>query len=223
MRLYYESLTPEILGSGWFDERLATLHQGVDIADSGRSFFSSPRQRDLVPADIPARHPLRAVAWVLSNAPIGSTVRVYCYMLTDPLAIDLLIHHGQDKTVQIILHPDPKNRDRLQEFFMDHGRVAMRAFRDRLHVRIANTHQHRCMQMHDKSVITDNHCTFGSYNLSCAARYQCWESLYVSDRDQSQVDRFDDIWTSLANRSIQNVPGYSDLAPPSPTFKRQRR
>ena len=223
VRLYYESLTPDIVGSGWFDQRLAALHQGIDI-DSGRSFFTSPRQRDLTPSDVPARHPLRALAWVLSQAPTSSKVRVYCYMLTDPMAIDLLIHHGSDKTIQIILHPDQKNRDRIQEFFSDHGRIAMRAFRDRLQVRIANTnHRHRYTQMHDKSIITVNHCTFGSYNLSCPARYQSWESLYVADKDQSQVQRFDVLWNSLANRSIQNVPGYTDLAPPSPpTLKRQR-
>ena len=224
VRLYYESLTPDNIGWGWFDLRLAALHQGIDIdSQSGRSFFTSPRQRDWTPSDIPDRHPLRALAWVLSQAPTSSTVRVYCYMLTDPMAIDLLIRHGSDKTIQIILHPDQKNRDRIQEFFSDHGRIAMRAFRDRLQVRIANTNNHhRCTQMHDKSIITDNHCTFGSYNLSCPARCRSWESFYVADRDQSQVQRFDVLWNSLANRSIQNVPGYTDLAPPSPTPKRQR-
>ena len=219
VRLYYESLTPDVIGSGWFDQRLAVLHEGIDIA-AGRSFFTSPRPRDQNPSDIPARHPLRALAWVLSQAPIGSTVRIYCYMLTDPLAIDLVIHHGSDKTIRIILHPDNKNRDRIQGFFSDHGRIAMRAFRDRLQVRLANTNYHRYTQMHDKSIITDNYCTFGSYNLSCPARYQSWESLYVADRDESQVQRFDVLWNALQNRNIQNV--YTDLAPASPPSKIRR-
>lgn len=211
VRAYYESLTPDVLGSGWFDERLATLHNGIDIA-AGRSFFADPRDRDNVPQDIPARHPLRALAWVLAQAPGGSTVRIYCYMLTDPYAIDLLIHHGRDKTVRIILHPDNKNVSRLQEFFNDHGNIARRAFRDRLQVRVA-TRRYTYTSMHDKSIITANHCTFGSYNLSCPARYQSWESLYVADFDQSQVQRFDRVWTSLARRTMQAL--HPHLTPPS--------
>ena len=68
----------------------------------------SPRPRGTQPSSDPARHPLRALAWVLSQAPVRSTVRIYCYMLTDPYAIDLILHHGADKTVQVILHPDKK-------------------------------------------------------------------------------------------------------------------
>lgn len=221
VREYYESLTPEILGDGWFDQRLSTLHNGVDLA-AGRSFFAEPRPRDRQPSNVPARHPLRALAWVLAQSPVGSTVRVYCYMLTDPYAIDLLIHHGADKTVQVILHPDNKNTSRLEEFFNDHGNIARRAFRDRLQVRVANTslyRNHNYSSMHDKSVITTNHCTFGSYNLSCPARYQSWESLYIAEVEPSQVQRFDQVWNSLARRTIQDV--HADLAPPSPVRGRR--
>lgn len=218
VREYYDSLTPEIIGNGWFDQRLSTLHNGINLA-AGRSFFANPRARDSMPSDIPVRHPLRALAWVLAQAPEGSTVRVYCYMLTDPFAIDLIIHHGANKTVQVILHPDNKNRSRLEEFFQDHGRVARRAFRDRLQVRVANTgliRGHKYCSMHDKSIITDNHCTFGSYNLSCPARYQSWESLHIADVDPLQVHRFDRVWNSLARRTLQGVTGWTNLAPPSP-------
>ena len=215
VRAYYESLTPDVLGSGWFDQRLGTLHDGIDIA-AGRSFFADPRNRDNEPSDIPARHPLRALAWVLAQAPERSTVRLYCYMLTDPYAIDLLIHHGRDKTVRIILHPDNKNVSRLQEFFNDHGNIARRAFRDRLQVRVADTERYTgttYTSKRDTSIITANHCTFGSYNLSCPARYQSWESLYVADFDQSQVQRFDRVWDSLARRTIQAL--HPHLTPPS--------
>lgn len=119
-RVYYDSLTPEVLGSGWFDQGLVNLHQGIDITSS-RSFFASPRANDTQPSNIPARHPLRALAWVLAEAPVNSTVRIYCYMLTDPFAIKLLIHHGSNKTIQIILHTDIKNKSRLQEFLMTTG------------------------------------------------------------------------------------------------------
>ena len=158
------------------------------------------------------------LSWVLDQAPARSTVRVYCHMLTDPHAIDLIIHHGADKTIRIILHPDDKNKSCLEEFFQDYGRVARRAFHDRLYVRVANTalycgNNYCCV--HDKSIITVHHCTFGSYDLSCPARYQNWESLYIADMEPWQVERFDQIWNSLAHRTIQNV--YADLAPPSST------
>ena len=213
VRVYYDSLTPEVLGSGWFDQRLETLHQGIDIT-FGRSFFTAPRANDSQPSNIPARHPLRALAWVLAQAPVNSIVRIYCYMLTDPLAIDLLIHHGSNKAIRIILHSDIKNKNRIEEFFYDHGNIARRAFRDRLQVRIADTSRYNFTSMHDKSFITEGHCTFGSYNLSCPARYKNWESVYVADSEQSHIQRFDQIWTSLANRDIQTV--YPHLVPPSP-------
>jgi hypothetical protein len=220
VRVYYDSLTPEVLGSGWFDQQLETLHQGIDIT-SGRSFFAAPRASDLQPSSIPASHPLRALAWVLAQAPVNSTVRIYCYMLTDPFAIDLLIHHGSNKTIQIILHTEIKNKSCIEEFFNDHGNIARRAFRDRLQVRIADISRYNfTSMMHDKSIITENHCTFGSYNLSCPARYQNWESVYVADSDQSQVQRFDQIWTSLANRDIQTV--YPNLVPPSPSRSQKK-
>ena len=215
VREYYESITPDVIGEGWFDKRLSTLHNGIDLA-AGRAFFANPRRKDRLPSDVPVRHPLRALAWVLAQAPVGSTVRVYCYMLTDPYAIDLIIHHGADKQVRVILHPDEKNRSRLDEFFQDHGRIARRAFRDRLLVRVANTsviRGHNYCSMHDKSIITDNYCTFGSYNLSCPARYQSWESLCIADAEPSHVQRFDQVWNTLARRTIQHV--YATLAPPS--------
>jgi len=200
VRAYYDSLTPEVLGTGWFDQRLETLHDGIDIAD-GRSFFSDPRTEDTEPSDIPARHPLRAISWMLAQAPVDSTVRMYCYMLTDPYAIDLLIHHGGDKDIQIILHPDNKNLNRLEEFFDEYGRVARRAFH-RMEVRIADTSRYAYNYTHDKSIITTKHCTFGSYNLSYPARYQSFESLHIADCEQSQIDRFDRLWDSLERRTI---------------------
>ena len=213
VREYFETLTPDVLGDGWFDRRLGTLHDGIELA-AGRAFFAHPRSRDTQPPSVPARHPLRAQAWVLSQAPVGSTVRIYCYMLTDPYAIDLIIHHGADKTVQVILHPDEKNRSRLEHFFNEHGHIALRAFRDRLQVRVANTRlirENNYSSMHDESIITSDHCTFGSYNLSCPARYQSWESLYIADVEPSHVLRFDQLWNSLARRTIQDV--YETWAP----------
>jgi len=92
VREYYDSLTPEVLGSGWFGQRLNTLRHGINISPD-RTFYGASRRRDSQPSDLPARHPLRALAWVLAQAPVNSTVRVYCYMLTHPVAIDILIRH----------------------------------------------------------------------------------------------------------------------------------
>ena len=210
IRRYYNSLTIQSIGTGWFDQRLAALHEGIDVisileSSKGRTFFTSPRHRDASPYDIPARHPLRALAWILFRAQPGSTVRVYCATLSDPMAIDLLIHHGADKNILIIMYPGPRNRKGIEDFFNEHGRIARRAFRDLLQVRMAMAETHnrsKNPQMHDNSWITEDYCTFGSYDLSCPARYQSWESLYVADTHESQIRRFDAIWESLADRVL---------------------
>lgn len=222
VRAYYDALTPDVLGEGYFDQRLAHAHKGVNIEQS-RTFYTEPHRREISPVELPERHPLRAVAWVLQQAPPRSTVRLYCYVLTCPMAIDLLIHHGADKSVNIIIHPSGQTTMRLEEFFADHGRIARRAFRDRLHVRVADLNiprRGRYTQMHDKSIITDQFTTFGSYNMTNPGRYQNWESLHVADSEPSHAAHFDALWNSLARRSLQAV--YPALAPASPPVKRQR-
>jgi hypothetical protein len=216
VRAYYDSLTPDIIGNGWFDQRMTRIHEGLDIANS-RTFYTEPRRNYPSPVQLPALHPLRALAWVLEQAPAGSTVRVYCYMLCCPMAIDLLIHHGANKTVKIIMNPSGQTTNRLEEFFLDHGRISLRAFRDRLQVRVANVNGANCgryTSLHDKSVMTDLHTTFGSYNLTNGARYQNWESLHVADSEPSHAAHFDALWNSLAGRDVQVV--YPALAPASP-------
>jgi hypothetical protein len=221
VRAYYDSLTPDIIGNGWFDQRMTRIHEGLNIANS-RTFYTEPRPNHPSPAQLPAMHPLRALAWVLEQAPAGSTVRVYCHMLCCPMAIDLLIHHGANKTVKIIMNPSGQTTNRLEEFFGDHGRIALRAFRDRLQVRVANVNGSNCGQytsLHDKSLMTDLHTTFGSYDFANAARYQNSESLHVADSEPSHAAHFDAIWNSLARRNVEVV--YPTLAPVSPPTRRR--
>jgi len=221
VRAYYDSLTPEIIGNGWFDRRMERIHEELSIATS-RTFYSEPRRYQPSPAQLPTRHPLRAIAWVLDQAPAGSTVRVYCYLLCCPMAMDLLIHHGGNKTVKVIMNPSGQTTSRIEEFFSDHGRIALRAFRDRLQIRVANVNGATCARytsLHDNSLITDLHTTFGSYNLTNAARHQNWESLHVADAEPSHAAHFDGLWNSLARRTVRDV--YPTLAPPSPPTRRR--
>jgi phosphatidylserine/phosphatidylglycerophosphate/cardiolipin synthase-like enzyme len=143
--------------------------------------------------------------------------RLFEFIVTCCVAIDLLIHHGVNKTVKIIMNPSGQTTNRLEEFFLDHGRISLRAFRDRLQVRVANVNGANCGRynsLHDKSVMTDLHTTFGSYNLTNGARYQNWESLHVADSEPSHAAHFDALWNSLAGRDVQVV--YPALAPASP-------
>jgi hypothetical protein len=221
VRAYYDSLTPDIIGNGRFDKRMKRIHEGLNIANS-RTFYTEPGRNRPSPVELPVMHPLRALAWVLEQAPAGSTVRVYCYMLTCPMAIDLLIHHGANKTVKIIMNPSGQTTYRLEEFFGDHGRIALRAFRDRLQVRVADVNGANCGQytsLHDKSLMTDLHTTFGSYNFTNAARYQNWESLHVADSEPSHAAHFDALWNSLAGRNVAVV--YPTLAPAPPSTRRR--
>jgi hypothetical protein len=207
-----DSLTPEVLGSGWFDRRLENLHEGTDPDD--HTFFTSPRAYDSSPTTVPLKHPLRAIARLLHDASPRSIVRVYAYMLTDYFCIDMLIHHGAGKDVRVVLHPDDKTYARLKEFFTFHGVLAhQRAFLNRVHVRIANSRgaaSTKFTQMHDTSILTDNRCTFGSYNLTNPARCANWESLHLTTSRPvpAQEERFDALYDSLAGREIDVVdPG----------------
>jgi hypothetical protein len=143
VRAYYDSLSPDIIANGWFDQRMTRIHDGLDIADS-RTFYTEPRRKYPLPAQLPVLHPLRALAWVLEQAPAGSIVRLYCSMLCCPMAIDLLVHHGANKTVKIIMNPSGQTTNRLEEFFLDHGRISRRALRDCLQVRVANVKCANC-------------------------------------------------------------------------------
>lgn len=213
VRAYYDSLTPDNIGNGWFDQRVARIHEGVNITNS-RMFHSKPHQSHPSPENIPALHPLRALASVLEQAPAGSTVRVCCYMLTCPVAIDLLIHHGASKTVEIILNPSDQTITRLEEFFAEHGRIARRAFHNRLEVRVADVNGPNCSHYTSfnlNGVFTDLHATCGSYNLTNASNYLNWESLHVADSSPQGVAHFDALWNSWAHRSVGVV--YPDLSP----------
>lgn len=147
---------------------------------------------------------------MLHEAPPDSIIRVYAYMLTDPYCLDLLVHHGADKDVRLILHPDAKSFLRIAEFFKLHGVVAQRAFaaRLRLTVQVADLQcsgSSTYTQMHDKSIMTNTRCAFGSYNLSNLARCANWESLQVASITEEHIERFDALWETLQEQEIGTV------------------
>lgn len=226
VRNYSDSITAEVMGDGWFDTNLATLHEGVDLLQR-RTFYSSPRSLSEIerPIETPENHPLRAIAWVLNDAPVQSTVRVFAYVLTDLPVIDMLVHYGASKTVQVISQDSRKTRERLNDFFDLYGRVGKRAFLENVEIRLANLTgtpcQSRNVQMHDKSIITQRYTSFGSYNLSAFARVGNWESLTIVDTEQQHVERFDEMWADLSGRQIDRF--YREMDSPTRGSKRQRR
>ena len=155
---YYASLTPDLRGDGHFDTRLANFHEGVNVPEE-RYFCSRPKSLAYLnddPRKTPADHPLRAIAWVLESAPPNLVVRVFCYSLTDPIAIDLIVHAGSSREVKVILHPNNRSKRALEEFVDQHGKSA---FLENVEMRLANLTGADCesskVQMHDKSIITD--------------------------------------------------------------------
>jgi len=222
VRNYCDSISTEGMGNGWFDTNLSTFHERVNFPER-RTFYSSPRSVSEIerPVDTPDNHPLRAIAWMMNDAPAQSTIRVFAYMLTDLPAIDLLVHHGASKTVQVISQDSRKTRERLNEFFDLYGRVGKRAFLENVEVRLANFRS-RNVQMHDKSIITQRYTSFGSYNLSAFGRVGNWESLTIVETEQQHVERFDEMWAELgAGRQIERF--YREMDSPTRGPKRQRR
>jgi hypothetical protein len=118
----------------------------------------------------------RAIAQYLYQALPNSTVRMYCSALSDPFALDLIIHHGRDKTVHIILQLcDERSAARIKEFLkrFEKGN-SYNFFYSRVTLRIANnTTTPECTpysSMHDNRLITNEHCLYGSYSLTPEAR-----------------------------------------------------
>lgn len=223
---YYDSLTLDDIGRGFFHRALETFHLGPNLPTE-RDFYTSPRRLDEIecPEKTPLDHPLRAIAWILNDAPANTIIRVFCYRLTDPVAIDLLIHAGATKTVQVILHDITKTRDALKEFVEMYGAISKKTLLENVEIRLANltgtTCASRYVQMHDNCVITENYTTFGSYNLSAFARVGNWESLTVVDTRQIHKDKFDEIWLSISTRQLEKY--YTELDSPTRGPRRRRR
>jgi hypothetical protein len=209
---YYASLTPDLRGDGFFDTRLVNFHHGPNLPEE-RYYCTSPRSLSHLrddPRNTPPDHPIRAIAWVLDAAPDDSVVRVFCYSLTDPLAIDLLIHAGASRNVRVILHPNKKSQIAMEEFVDQHGKSA---FMENMEIRVPNIIASACeshlVQMHDKSIITDQYAIIGSYNLSSFARVGNWESVCVVDTPGKCRAAFDHIWDDISTRQVEKV--YTNL------------
>jgi hypothetical protein len=65
----------DYLGYGWFDQRMATLKNGIDLK-SKTSYRTVPRPFDKNVSDVPDQHPLRAIAAVFDQAPPKTIIRI---------------------------------------------------------------------------------------------------------------------------------------------------
>lgn len=104
--------------------------------------------------------------------------------------------------------------------------MGKRAFLDNVDIRMANVTGSPCesrnVQMHDTSIITERHTSFGSYNLIASGRVGNWESLTIVDTEQLHVERFDEMWAALgAWRRMERF--YQEVDSPTRGPKRQRQ
>lgn len=226
--VYYARLAEQgKIGKGFFDENLANIHDVIDLA-AEKVYYTEPKSLALIESDIrntPDQHPLRAIASILNEAPNNSVIRVSAYRLTDLAAIDLLVHAGARTEVRVILHPCKANQDGLNEFISSFGKVGRAALLEHVEIRLANITGAPCesnkLSMHMKSIITDTHATFGSYNLSAFARVANWEELCVVETTNTQTARFDALWESIARRAAENF--YACLQNVTPGPRRRAR
>lgn len=104
----------DIVGRGWFDPRVERLKEKADLG--AQTFYAVPRDYDSSPDDIPGNHPLRAIAKVLHESPLGTDICIKAYRLTDDLAMDLILHYGASRNVFIILdYVDPAEIFKYEE------------------------------------------------------------------------------------------------------------
>lgn len=199
---YYKSLTTDHLGGGWFNQELRTMAENVELSHGSR-YRTVPRayDKDTV-STVPENHPIRAFARALETAPSGSIIRVYAFMLTDPFAIDMLIHYGKNNPIRLILFwdEDGRNKKAIDRFFKEYGDQAKKAFAQRISLEWVVRDTEGCSrftQMHAKTIITDDFCLTGSYILSCPARCASWEHVVALTTEDSDKEAFDDIWNML--------------------------
>ncbi|KAL3934827.1 MAG: hypothetical protein SGARI_003221 [Bacillariaceae sp.] len=173
----------------------------------------------------PSDHPLRAIAAVLDQATPGSTVRVFAYSLTDVAAIDLLVHAGKTKTVQVLLQISDSTRKSLKKWTDEVGKVDIL---EHMEMRLASAETLGATSpkasLHVKAVVTTDFTAMGSYNLSKLARSGNLETLSVMPTPQSLVQKFDEIWNTAIICTNQVEKIYTELDYPlSPSSKRKRR
>eukprot|EP00977_Amphora_coffeiformis_P020632 scaffold8374_cov175-Amphora_coffeaeformis.AAC.71 len=134
----FSSLTPDLQGDGYFDPRLANFHEGMMNMPEEQYFCSKPKSLSYLNDDLqktPADHPLRAIAWVLESVAPNLVMQIFCYSLTDPIAIDLIVHAGTSCEVKVILHPKNKSKRALEEFVDQHEKSA---FLENVEMHLAN-------------------------------------------------------------------------------------
>ena len=205
---HYQSLLPDDLGSGFFERGLHIFHEGPDLPDD-TAYFTTPRPLQTIPhyAETPPTHPLRAIAWILHEASEDTTIRLFCYRLTDIVAMELLVHAGSKCEVQVILCPDNANERGLNDFVNAVGPIGRNAILENLEIRLANLTGCRCesrkVSMRQKSIVTDRFAAIGSYNLTTFARVGNWEELFVVPAAQRHKDRFDELWSQLYSRPME--------------------
>jgi hypothetical protein len=193
-------------------------------------YHTCPRAFDKDATQVPANHPLRAIAKVLEVASQDYTVQIKCYRLTDCMAIDLLLRYGADRDIHIIIEDVPpeevndaaKNNTvkSLMKFLEAHKHVGSYAILRQIEIRVANTtaadNRYCCQQgyssMHEKQIITDSHSVYGSYNLTGYARCKNYESIRISPSRREEQEAFAAHWNELgSNREISKL--YPQIIP----------
>ena len=81
--------------------------------------------------------------------------------------------------------------------------------------------------MHMKTVVTDEICLIGSYNLSCPARCANWENLVALRSTEKDKADFDSLWTLLATaqsarKKRKEAPVPSDVRNPYAKAKSEK-
>lgn len=213
---------PQFIGCGWFDGRNEKLNQGINL-ETKLSYRARPRNFDKEPSDIPADHPLRAIAQVLFEASDGKTIRIKGYLLTDEIAMDLLLHYGPTNPLKIILdYVDPVVIKQYEDMLAKNRKPkknsisSIKTFLERykwrnssqvfktIEIRVADTLDvangccpYGLTSMHEKFILTDKHAVYGSYNFTGYARCKNWESIHVSAVEAGEAEAFDAHWEAL--------------------------
>jgi len=168
---------PDPLHYGWFDTRMASLHESVNL---DQAFTREP-----IAEFVPTQHIVRAMARVLHEAPPQSMVRVYCATLS-PWLLHLLLAHGVTKTMRIITCQ--RSVDAVQNFLHQYAPAnSYDAFYTRLQVRVAGTPP---QSVSHTRILTEPHSLHNGQ---------------VTVPEPQELETFDALWNNLQGRDLDQV------------------
>jgi PLD-like domain len=227
--LAYFATTDATSGPGWYVNSLP--NDGSTSFKVGNFFNCSPSWQTRLEA-LPGDHPIRAIFSLFKLAfhrywrcDDDVKVRLYCYQLTDPYILDMLLHYCRFFPIHVILHPQLHTFKKVRENaddFLERAKASGVFATVGAPELLVNLIQVRAVTLdnlgdnafvHRKGIMISDMSLVGSYNLSTNARKNNWETMDLIETNAKALEEFDKLWKKLEDRQVNLLSPRKDLLP----------